>query len=82
MLGQQVRARLERTTMMKLRPHLLLIKPRPPRNESDCELEALRFLRSWKRAAERQALQARVNDAKTIKIAPTESEGSTDAAVA
>ena len=49
--------------MSNVRPHLLLNKPRPPGKESDCEREALRFLRSWKRARERQAIQARVNDA-------------------
>lgn len=64
---------------MKLRPHLLLIKPRPPRKESDCEAEAVRLLSSWKRAYQRQAIRVHVNDAKKTKIAPTEPKGFTSA---
>lgn len=51
--------------MRKVYPHLVLIKPQTPRTESDCELAALRFLRSWKR--ERQAIQARANGAKAVE---------------
>ena len=66
--------------MRNIRPNLVLLKPQAPRKESDCEREALRFLKSWRRAVERQAIQG-VTDAKRIKIAPTESKGSTGAAV-
>lgn len=52
---------------MKLRPHLLLIKPRPPRKESDCEQEALRFLESWTRARTRLAIVRLSEHIKTIK---------------
>ena len=43
--------------MRKVRPHLLLIKPRLPRTEANCETEALRFLWSWTRASDRLAAQ-------------------------
>ena len=66
--------------MSNLRPHLLLIKSRPPGKESDCEQEALRFLKSWKRARERQAVQRRGNDTK--KITQPKPQGSPGAAVA
>ena len=65
---------------MKLRPHLLLIKPQPPRRESDCEAEALKFLKSWKRARQRQAIRARVND--TNKIAQPKPQRPASAGVA
>ena len=58
--------RVERNHMPNIRPNLVLLKPQAPRKESDCEREALRFLRSWKRARERQAIQRRGNDAKKI----------------
>ncbi len=48
--------------------NLVLIKPGLPRTEADCEAEALRFLRSWKRAWERQALLRHGNDAVTINL--------------
>ena len=67
---------------MKLIAHLRLVKPQPPRKESDREVEAARLLSSWKRAYRRQAIRAHVNDAKTTKITPTESKGSTDASAA
>lgn len=67
---------------MKLVPRLRLVKPQSPRKESDCEAEAARLLSSWKLAYRRQAIRAHVNDAKTTKITPTESKGSTSAAVA
>ena len=54
--------------------NLVLIKPRPPRTESDCEREALRLLRSWKRAQERLAIQMRGNDAETIEVTATQAD--------
>ena len=51
---------------MKLVAHLRLVKPQPPRKESDCEAEAARLLSSWKRAYQRQAIRAHVNDAKKV----------------
>ena len=69
--------------MRNIRPTALLIKPRlNPGNASECEQEALRFLKSWKRARERLAIQRRANDAETIKIALAESKGPKGAAVA
>ena len=53
--------------MRNIRPTALLIKPRlNPGNASECEQEALRFLKSWKRARERLAIQRGANDAKKI----------------
>ena len=67
--------------MRNIRPTALLIKPRlNPGNASECEQEALRFLKSWKRARERLAIQRGANDAK--KIAPPEPKRSTRAGVA
>ncbi len=43
--------------MYNLRPSLVLLKPRPPRSETDCIREALKFLRSWRRAVDRLAVQ-------------------------
>ena len=74
--------RVRKNHMSNLRPHLLLNKPRPPSKDSDCEFEALRFLKSWKRARDRQAIQARVNDAKTIKVTQPKPKRSPGAAVA
>ena len=53
--------------MRNIRPTALLIKPRlNPGNASECEQEALRFLKSWKRALARPAIQRGANDTKTI----------------
>ena len=50
--------------MQNIGPSGLLIKPHlDPGNASDCELEALKFLKSWKRARDRQAVQRRRSDA-------------------
>ena len=68
--------------MPNIGPNLVLIKPQPPRKESDCEREALRFLRSWKRARERLAIQTGANDPKTIKVAQPKPKRSTGAGVA
>ena len=53
--------------MKNVSPHLVLFKPLPPRTESDCEAGALRLLRSWKRAWERQAILTHRNDAQGIE---------------
>ena len=64
--------------MRKLRPHPTLIKLHEPRADTDrhayanrCEREALTFLRSWKRACERQR---RAKDAEEHKGAPVQQE--------
>lgn len=54
--------------MKNVSPHLVLFKPLPPRTEADCEAGALRLLRSWKRARERQAILRHGNDADTINL--------------
>ena len=55
--------------MSNLRPHSVLIKPRPGK-ESDCKIEALRFLKSWSRARKRLAIRARPNDETTKTAQP------------
>ena len=68
--------------MRNIRPNVLLIKPHlNPGNASDCELEALKFLKSWKRARDRQAVQARVNDVKAIEVTQPKPKRSPSAAV-
>ncbi len=68
--------------MKNVSPHLLLIKPRPYRTEADCEAAALRLLRSWKRARERQAILTRRNDAQGIEVTQPKPKRSHGAAVA
>ncbi len=69
--------------MRNIRPNVLLIKPHlDPGNASDCELEALKFLKSWKRARDRQAVRARVNDPETIEVTQPKPKRSHSAAVA
>ena len=72
--------------MRNLRPHPALIKPHEPRADIDrhayadrCQLAALTFLRSWKRACERQV---RANDAEELEGAQLQPQRSSGAAVA
>ena len=67
---------------MKLHPNLLLVKPRTPRTEADCEAEALRFLRSWTRARTRLAIVRLSDHVKTIEVTQPQPKRSHGAAVA
>ncbi len=66
---------------MKVRRRLTLIKPQPPRTEADREAEALRLLRSWKRARTRLAIVRLSDHLKTTEVTPPKSQRYYGAAV-